>query len=213
MGVIECAYDPDEHAENKDPNKPAVVDPAIDSGVLQPKCGSSCSSPSDCGEKGDDCLCAYDEGDEVNNNHAVNGFPSSATFGTFTCQIIAGAAAAFAASIQFDSGVCRSRCLLEANGTLAIPNSTTDSLPIPAVDLSSSPLTCICNCTYASRGCCLSTDGIVWEDTSQKAKTILFGPEDTCCDHKTGNWTKINGPASSTDPACQNPHPYGADVT
>ena len=189
------------------------MDPTIDKGGLQPQCGSSCSSPADCGDEGDDCLCAYDESNEANKNHAANGFPASATFGTFACQIIAGAAAAFAAAIQLDSNVCRGRCLLEANGTLAIPNSTLDSLPIPAADLSSSPMTCICNCTYASRGCCLSTDGIVWEDASQKANTILFGPENTCCDHETGNWTRINGPPNPADPACQNFHPSGADVT
>ena len=156
------------------------------------QCGGSCISPTDCSAS-ENCLCASDKG-----------IPLSSTWGTFTCTFVANAVAAVAAATRQGTN-CRGRCLLSANGTLAIGEGITGPNPRPGLG----DLVCPCNCTYASEACCLSTTKLVFEDEGLKAKTTLQPPNSTmCCDTGTGKFrvddvNKSRG--SRTDVACSAP--------
>ena len=63
----------------------------------------------------------------------------------------------------------------------------------------SAPLNCPCNCTYVSAACCLSQNGIVYEDPSmQIPMDPLPGNATICCNERTGHWIwKSSGECSS----------------
>ena len=51
------------------------------------------------------------------------------------------------------------------------------------------PLDCPCNCTYVSASCCLSDNGIVFEDPSyQIPMDPLPANAPVCCNDRTGHW-------------------------
>ena len=89
-------------------------------------------------------------------------------------------------------GSCRGRCLLGAGGTIEVPANDHVPVAAPAKTLSNSieaSLSCPCNCTYVSRACCMSEDGIVAEDATQEIVTTQLPPNGTvCCDGTTGNF-------------------------
>lgn len=140
-----------------------------------------CFSNSQCGSATDDWLCAYNNLDPVNRFKNAGAFPNIATWGTFTCQIVTGAAVAIA-NYAKGGNTCQGRCLLENDNTLIGAKSPSD-IATASFDV---PLICPCNCTYASYACCLSPDGVVWEGQDQKQSDVMFGPPYTCCNEGTG---------------------------
>ena len=193
-GNAECDPDDATYPLPQRPKRPADGE-AVDAPDAK-ICGLSysCTGPSDC-SLNNDCVCASDKG-----------IPLSATWGTFVCTYVPNIAAAAAAAIKLGND-CRGRCLLNADGTLevaATPDNTTftsatlnstifNSTVFDSTAFSSTipDLTCPCNCTYVSRACCLSTTGIVFEDSAMKIDTVVQAPNGSvCCNHQTGNWTK-----------------------
>ena len=159
-------------------------------------CGGPCAQFASCG---DGCQCSH-ESSGASGQDTSYGLPGIATYGTFTCHAIAASAVMAMKPPSNLLSECKGRCLLEANGTIAMANSSGD-FPTIANSYISSPLACPCNCTYASYGCCLSPKGLVFEESSKKAQTVIQGPPNQCCDQTTGNWT--NGVVSSANnPAC-----------
>ncbi|KAL8899967.1 MAG: hypothetical protein Q9207_005928 [Kuettlingeria erythrocarpa] len=143
--------------------------------------GGTCYKPSDC-DAANDYICATDKD-----------IPLDTSWGTFTCRYFPNAGSLIAAvATTVKVGSCRGRCLLGAGGTVEIPAH--DAVPVapPAKTLShtlEASLSCPCNCTYVSRACCLSGDGIVAEDATQEIVTTQLPPNGTvCCDSATGNW-------------------------
>ncbi|KAL8855935.1 MAG: hypothetical protein Q9178_007449 [Gyalolechia marmorata] len=144
--------------------------------------GGTCYKPSDC-DAANDYICATDKDIPI----------ESTSWGTFTCRYFPNAGsliAAVATSIRV--GSCRGRCLLGAGGTIEVPANDHVPVAAPAKTLSNSieaSLSCPCNCTYVSRACCMSADGIVAEDATQEIVTTQLPPNGTvCCDGATGNF-------------------------
>ena len=153
------------------------------------QCGSSCSSPMDC-DINHSCVCASDKS-----------VPLSSTWGTYTCTFVANAAAAIAAAAIHSGTACRGRCLLDDDGILRIPAELNTQMS----NLTVTELSCPCNCTYVSKGCCLSQTDVVWEDPVEKAATIMWRPNETiCCSQETGKWISAVGEmdSSSSNPMC-----------
>ena len=126
--------------------------------------GNICLKASDC-DTANDYICATDK-DIV----------ADPSWGHFTCQYFPSAGsiiAAVATSVKI--GSCRGRCLMGTDGTVEVPASDKASdyimpvVPAPNTLPSSTEasLTCPCNCTYVSRACCMSSDGIVVEDSTE----------------------------------------------
>ena len=173
---------------------------------LAPQCGTTCAHQDHCGSRAEGCFCAGNFSDTTSRNHAINGFPVSATWGSMMCQSAA-TLAALSTLYQVVVPVSRRRFILETNGTLAIASGKTipgandsvasdgglELLPDDLTQYPSTLLFCPCNCTYVSYACCLSLNGLVYEDASAKANLTLSGPPGQCCDSTTGNWTAVNG--------------------
>ena len=169
----------------------------------QSRCGNTCIRQADCDNK-NNCICASPE----------NTPPIDATWGRYTCQFVPNAAAAItAAASVIKTSQCRGRCLLGVNGTFEIPSNTTaEPIAAPAPFITNQlagileeSKVCPCNCTYVSHACCLSPDGIVFEDRGQKVHTAIQPPNGTvCCDGATGNWTQapVQRDTPPKDPMC-----------
>lgn len=144
--------------------------------------GGTCYKPSDC-DAANDFICATDKDVPLDTT----------SWGTFTCRYFPNAGSIIAAvATTIKVGSCRGRCLLGAGGTVEIPVNDTVPIAPPAKTLSHSleaSLSCPCNCTYVSRACCLSGDGMVAEDATQEIVTTQLPPNGSvCCDSATGIW-------------------------
>ncbi|KAI4287736.1 MAG: hypothetical protein L6R35_003006 [Caloplaca aegaea] len=164
--------------------------------------GGTCYKPSDC-NAANDYICATDKDIPI----------ESTSWGTFTCRYFPNAGSIIAAvATTIRVGSCRGRCLLGAGGTIEIPANDAVPVAAPAKTLSNTieaSLSCPCNCTYVSRACCLSGDGIVAEDAIQEIVTTQLPANGTlCCDATTGNWatsgTSIDE-ATKEDAMCAGP--------
>ena len=164
--------------------------------------GGTCYKPSDC-DAANDYICATDKD-----------IPTESTsWGTFTCRYFPNAGSIIAAvATTIRVGSCRGRCLLGAGGTIEIPANDAVPVAAPAKTLSNTieaSLSCPCNCTYVSRACCLSGDGIVAEDATQEIVTTQLPPNGTvCCDGTTGNWVTssiMTDEVTKADAMCPGP--------
>ena len=160
-----------------------------------PQCGNACASDYDCGEPGDDCLCAPDPNSSLYKQLATSDIPVSASWGSMICQSFAEAVAA-SMVYSMTRPQARRRLMLEVNGSLAVTDDKPSGAQMDPSKADLGPLICPCNCTYVSPACCLSSNLTVYEDVSEKANLILFGKNGTCCDHVTGNWTTIDSTTS-----------------
>ena len=148
------------------------------------QCGASCYHHADC-DSASGCLCA----NYINPDHP----PVDSTFRPFSCKYVPNLAAAIAAANALGTA-CRGRCLLaNTTGDNATYSNTTFEImdqpdQTPTTDFGA--LECPCNCTYVSPACCLSTDGIVYEDALARSQISVQAPPDTgfCCDTTTGLW-------------------------
>ncbi|KAG8526112.1 uncharacterized protein KY384_000105 [Bacidia gigantensis] len=195
-GVTECQYESNDK-ENVNPSTPpAIPDPNAVAKPIASQCSGTCA-----GACGEGCQCAYADLDIFNQRHVASDIPFSATWGTFACQALTYAAVGASSYAKLGTACSSGRCLLEANGSVAVANASGTLPPLPDA-YSSSPLTCACNCTYASHGCCFANP--VYEDRFQKANVTILGPAGTCCDHKTGIWVPngVVGQDLAKDPAC-----------
>ena len=165
-------------AGSSDPQPPATQ-----------RCEVPCSHPSDCDPN---YLCTSD-------SPLPSDPPIDPSFRAFCCQLVTDLADSIAASQVLGPGNCRGRCLLAnttTNATTATndstwTNTTLDILARPDQPYLGSALECPCNCTYVSPACCLSTDGVVFEDATEKSDVGVRAPNGTvCCDGMTGDWKR-----------------------
>ena len=183
--VCESNYEPDPKRRKTDPSSTA------ESAPQPPQCGASCLNNAEC-DVANGCVCDTD----------FTSPPTDPSYGMSKCRYRPNASTLIAAAASLIKiGSCRGRCLMGADGTLQLPVDDTVPIAAPAANIDplypGSPpgtlepsLTCPCNCTYVSHACCLSPDGIVKEDPTQKIQTSLKVPNNTvCCDGTTGDWT------------------------
>lgn len=153
--------------------------------TAQRPAGTSCSANQDC-DISNDYLCLRQKphiGDESIHS----------SWESFVCKYAPETSSDRSAAITLGSA-CRGRCMLAnvtyTNITTTNANTTTlQILPRPNMPLLKMGYQCACNCTYVSAGCCLSNDGIVWEDPAAKAPLMVQPPNaTTCCDGTTGRF-------------------------
>lgn len=169
------------------------------------QCEVPCSHPSDC-DTTNNYLCTSD-------SPLPDDPPIDPSFRAFCCQLVTELSDSIAASQALGPGNCRGRCLLTnttANATTATngttwTNTTLEILARPDQPYPDLALECPCNCTYVSPACCLSVNGVVFEDASEKSEVGVRAPNaSVCCDGVTGGWVKMAGVRDGVvgDPAC-----------
>lgn len=169
------------------------------------QCQVPCSHPSDC-DITNNYLCTSD-------SPLPSDPPIDPSFRAFCCQLVTDLSDSIAASQALGPNNCRDRCLLTnttANATTATndttwTNTTFEILAQPDQPYPGLALECPCNCTYVSPACCLSTDGVVFEDAGAKSVVGVRAPNGTvCCDGVTGEWEKRAVVRDDVvgDPAC-----------
>lgn len=169
------------------------------------QCEVPCSHPSDC-DTTNNYLC-------TSSSPLPDDPPIDPSFRAFCCQLVTELSDSVAASQALGPNTCRDRCLLAntaANATTCRngttwTNTTLEILAVPDRSYPGLALECPCNCTYVSPACCLSTDGVVFEDPSEKSPLGVQAPNrSVCCDEMTGGWREAAGVRSgyAVDPAC-----------
>ena len=209
-GTTECSDDDSDAPARKKQKTSSPAEPPPTAGTSQStggQQGASCIRPEQC---------------DIANNYACvsaqNAPPTDPTWGQYTCQFIPNAAVAIAAAAPLlKSAICRGRCLLGENGTLEIPSQTTSILSVASPQATivnqlagviDPALACPCNCTYVSQLCCLSRDGLVFEDAAEEVVLRVVEPPNgtLCCDATTGDWAKapvVRDTPGKTSPICE----------
>lgn len=179
------------------------------------QCNERCFSLDDC-DYANGCICL--------TNVDV---PIHSSFGTFSCAYEPDLAAEISATKALGTTVCRGRCVLtsttktntsadSSGGNISLSDSWSNSSTTwnsTSLEIFAQPnqpypqntFACPCNCTYVSPACCLSGNGIVWEDQSEKLPMTVQAPNgSTCCDETTGKWRNsiIARNSAVGDPAC-----------
>lgn len=169
------------------------------------QCEVPCSHPSDC-DTTNNYLC-------TSSSPLPDDPPIDPSFRAFCCQLVTELSDSIAASQALGPNTCRDRCLLAnttanattwTNGT-TWTNTTLEILAVPDQSYPGLALECPCNCNYVSPACCLSIDGVVFEDPSEKSPLGVQAPNRTvCCDGMTGGWRKaaVVRDGYAGDPAC-----------
>ena len=184
LGVTECFYRSNAGDSSPDPSVQRVI-PRLERAQKQ-RCAGNCASHEDCSYD-DNCVCA------------TKAPPlTDSSWGHWKCMYNP-TLVATAAALTLSKFPCRGRCALEADGALALAIPEREG-GLPTLQ---DALNCPCNCTYASEGCCLAKDGMVWEDEKEKIQTVIMGPNGMCCDVHTGAWSDEDVTFSEGNPFCK----------